>query len=68
MRRTTLARTVVEMPLPAAVEEMRLRALERLYLRRDAVDALIRSLDGYAAVAAERPAPCVPISAPRKCS
>jgi hypothetical protein len=47
-------------------EEVRLRALERLYLRREAVDALIRSLEAYQQTEA-RKAPCVSISAGRKC-
>jgi hypothetical protein len=47
-------------------EEVRLRALERLYLRREAVDALIRSLEAYQQ-AESRKAPCIPISAGRKC-
>ena len=48
-------------------EDVRLRALERLYLRREAVDALIRSLEAYQE-AAPRKAPCIPINAARKCS
>jgi hypothetical protein len=47
-------------------EEVRLRALERLYLRREAVDALIRSLEAYQQTE-QRKAPCIPISAGRKC-
>jgi hypothetical protein len=47
-------------------EDVRLRALERLYLRREAVDALIRSLEAYQS-AGVRKAPCIPISAGRKC-
>jgi hypothetical protein len=51
-----------------ATGELRRRALERLYLRRDVVDALIRSLEEYQDRAI-RPAPCVPITgAARKCS
>jgi hypothetical protein len=46
---------------------VRLRALERLYLRREAVDALIRSLEAYEK-ADRRKAPCIPINAVRKCS
>jgi hypothetical protein len=60
----TFDHTVIEMP---AAEEMRFRALERLYVRREAVDELIRSLEGYEE-ATTRLAPCVPISARKKCS
>jgi hypothetical protein len=48
-------------------EDVRLRALERLYLRREAVDALIRSLEAYQ-LSESGKAPCVPINAGRKCS
>ena len=58
---------VLDMPLPRVAEEARLRAFERLYLRREAVDELIRSLETYQDLAEHR-APCVPISAARKCS
>ena len=47
-------------------EEHRLRALERLYLRREAVDELIRSLEIYQRREAAK-APCIPINAGRKC-
>lgn len=53
-------------PAVTAIDEIRLRALERLYRRRDAVDALIRSLKDY--VDAGGRAECVPITAARKCS
>jgi len=43
---------------------VRKRALERLYMRRDAVDALIRSLELYQQTEG-RKAPCIPISAGR---
>ena len=49
-------------------EEVRLRALERLYLRREAVDELIRSLEAYQQSARRRKALCVAINAVRKCS
>lgn len=55
----------VEEALPDS-EDVRLRALERLYLRREAVDALIRSLEAYQQ-AGTRKAPCIPINAGRKC-
>ncbi len=49
------------------VYEMRRRALERLYLRKAAVDELIVSLQNYEK--AKRPkAPCIPFNAARKCS
>jgi len=47
-------------------EDVRLRALERLYLRREAVDALIRSLEFYQENE-PRKAPCVAINAGRMC-
>lgn len=53
--------------IPPANEEIRLRALEMLYLRRDAVEALIRSLEAYQK-ARPRKAPCIPINAKRTCS
>jgi hypothetical protein len=52
----------------ASSDQMRLRALGRLYARREAVDALIRSLEVYESTQQERQASCVPISAERKCS
>lgn len=55
------------MPDPGS-EDIRLRALERLYLRREAVDELIRSLEHYQGET-DHLAPCIPISvAARKCS
>lgn len=48
-------------------DEIRLRALERLYMRRDAVDELIRSLEAYQQVEGSK-ARCIPINAARKCS
>jgi hypothetical protein len=48
-------------------EQLRLRALERLYLCREAVDALIRSLEAYQQAETHK-APCVPINAGRKWS
>jgi hypothetical protein len=47
-------------------EDVRLRALERLYLRREAVDTLIRSLEAYQR-SESRKAPCIPINVERKC-
>ncbi len=60
------------LPSPGSTERRRLlsahlmrrRALERLYERRDAVDALIRSLERYkATMQDEDPTPCVEFSA-----
>ena len=57
--------SVAEMPVPATVDDLRFEALQRLYLRREAVDALIRSLEVYEHVGILRRASCVPISAGR---
>ena len=54
--------------LPPTISEMRLRALDRLYARRDAVDALIRSLEIYESTQQQQRANCVPITAEPKCS
>jgi hypothetical protein len=54
-------------PLPFKVQDIRVQALERLYLRREAVDELIRSLEQYEETVPRR-APCIPFSADRKCS
>ena len=56
--------SVAEMPVPATVDDLRFEALQRLYLRREAVDALIRSLEIYEHVGVRR-ASCVPITAGR---
>lgn len=67
MLRSVAAAAVLEMPDPGS-EDIRLRALERLYLRREAVDELIRSLEHYQGET-DHLAPCIPISvAARKCS
>lgn len=47
-------------------DDIRRRALERLYERKAAVDDLIRSLEGYQR--AKRKPQCIPFSAERKCS
>lgn len=47
--------------------DMRRRALERLYLRKAAVDKLILSLQNYQKTQRAK-APCIPFSAVRKCS
>ena len=51
-------------------DHIRLRALERLYARRAAVDALIDSLEDYAETRRVNRAKCIPIplSVERKCS
>jgi hypothetical protein len=58
---------VMESSIPSTVEDLRVQALQRLYMRREAVDELIRSLQKYAEKA-PRKAPCIPFSAARKCS
>jgi hypothetical protein len=62
------------MPIQAVVprhrpdtDDVRRRALERLYLRREAVDQLIESLQNYQD-AQQAKAPCIPFSEARKCS
>ena len=49
-------------------DHIRLRALERLYARRAAVDALIDSLEDYAETRRANRAACIPLSVERKCS
>ena len=49
-------------------DAIRRRALERLYERRDAVEDLIRSLEGYEQCHKVRKAACIEFSAARKCS
>lgn len=51
--------------LPADSDEMRSRAIEDLYRRRDRIDALIRELERYQEVVG--PA-ALPVNASRKCS
>jgi hypothetical protein len=65
-RSSTLVATEMMFAVPGD-DDIRLRALERLYLRREAVDALIRSLEAYQQREAEK-ARAVPISPARKCS
>ena len=48
-------------------DEVRLRALERLYLRKAAVDELILSLQHYQETQRAK-APCIPLNEARKCS
>ena len=47
--------------------DIRRRALERLYVRKAAVDELIHSLETYQ-TAQRAIAPCIPFSEARKCS
>jgi hypothetical protein len=51
-----------------SADAIRERALERLYERRDVVEDLIRSLEGYERCHQARAAACIEISAVRKCS
>jgi len=51
-----------------SVDAIRRRALERLYERRDAVEDLIQSLEGYAQCHKACAAACIEFSAARKCS
>jgi hypothetical protein len=53
--------------MAAAPEVVRRRALERLYLRREAVDTLIRSLEAYQQ-SVKRRALGGRVNAVRKCS
>jgi hypothetical protein len=53
-------------PEPAKDEDPRVRALERLYQRRESVDRLIQLLEAYERSGAGRRAPCVPINETRK--
>lgn len=53
---------------PDTIDEIRNRALARLYARRDAVDALIRSLELYEGTQPSRQACCISITAEQKCS
>jgi hypothetical protein len=51
-----------------SVDALRRRALERLYLRKAAVDDLIRSLEDYQTAAQPARAEVLPFTAGRKCS
>ena len=67
MGRSCRSCSVVDLPLAAVAEDARMRALERLYLRREVVDDLIRSLECYEETSVRR-APCVSITSAPKCS
>jgi hypothetical protein len=66
----------IALPAPSSAERIRLlsvdvirrRALERLYERKDAVEDLIRSLEGYEQCHKACAAECIELSAARKCS
>jgi hypothetical protein len=53
-------------PTGRFADELRMRALQRLYERRDTVDELIEILERYEGQR-PAPAPCVPITVGRKC-
>lgn len=67
---------IVQLPYPdseersrlLAVDEIRRRALERLYLKRTAVEDLIRSLECYQRSQGTPAAECLEFSTGRKCS
>jgi hypothetical protein len=63
-----LARSSTERARALSGDAVRIRALERLYQRRDAVEDLIRSLEGYEQCHRVRAAACIDVSAARKCS
>jgi hypothetical protein len=66
----------ITLPAPSSAERARLlsvdvirrRALERLYERRDAVEDLIRSLEGYEQCHKVCAAECIKLNAARMCS
>ena len=68
--------TPLTLPSPASAERSRLmpvdvlrqQALARLYERRETVDNLIRSLEDYERARSTGRAPCLDITALRKCS
>jgi len=64
---TLLASSSAERIRVSNSDAIRRRALERLYERRDAVEDLIRSLEGYEQCHKARAA-CIDISAVSKCS
>jgi hypothetical protein len=64
---TLLAPAAPERIRRFSMDSQRLHALERLYRRKDAVDDLIRSLEGYEDVSGPRRGDVVSISVGRKC-
>jgi hypothetical protein len=63
-----LASSSAERVRVSSADAIRRRALERLYERRDSVEDLIRSLEGYEQCHKVRTAACIDLSAARKCS
>jgi hypothetical protein len=49
-------------------DEIRMRALDRLYERLNVVDALIQSMEAYQRTSYVRKAKCIPFNAARRCS
>ncbi len=65
------ALAVVKTPVPTASDDLRADALRRLYMRRETVDELIRSLEQYQLYEGGRRqgrAVCIPINASPKWS
>ena len=65
---TLLVSSSAERTRVASGDAIRKRALERLYERRDVVEDLIRSLEGYEQCHKACAAKCIDVSAARKCS
>jgi hypothetical protein len=65
---TLLASSSTEGIRVSSGDAIRRRALERLYERRDAVEDLIRSLEGYEQCHKACAAECIDVSAARNCS
>ena len=63
-----VSRSSAERSRALSADAIRIRALERLYQRRDAVDDLIQSLEGYEQCHKPCAAACIDVSAARKCS
>ena len=51
-----------------SVDDVRTRALERLYQRREVISDLIESLEDYQRIKRIREANCIQLSAVRRCS
>ena len=67
MPRPHLASSDAAPPALESIDDLRTRALQRLYMRRESVEALIRSLEEYESGTLPL-APCIPISAGWKSS
>ena len=63
-----LASSSAERVRVSSADAIRRRALERLYERRDALEDLIRSLEGYEQCHKASAAACIDISAAWRCS